>query len=72
MYVISWVAVESQLGKLRDYVLMQAIKDSSTLRVGEKFRKPSPRIVFRYGKQDRQIKEFLEMRKTIYHVSRNL
>jgi hypothetical protein len=51
---------------------MQGIKESSTLRVGLKFRKPSPRIVFRYGKQDRQIREFLEMRKTINLISRNL
>jgi hypothetical protein len=50
---------------------MQVIKESSTLRVGPKFRKPSPRIVYRFGKQDRQIREFLEMRKTIDHVSKN-
>ena len=67
-----WVAVESQLSKLRDYVFMQAIKESSTVRVGKKLRKPSPRIVYRYGKQDKQIKEFLEMRKTINHISKNL
>ena len=72
MHIISWIAVESQLGKLRDYVLMQVIKESSTLRVGPKFRKPSPRIVYRYGKQDRQIREFLEMRRTIDHISKNL
>jgi len=51
---------------------MQAIKESSTVRVGKKLRKPSPRIVYRYGKQDKQIKEFLEMRKTINHISKNL
>jgi hypothetical protein len=72
MHIIAWVAVESQLSKLRDYVLMQVIKESSTLRVGPKFKKPSPRIVYRYGKQDRQIQEFLDMRKTINHVSKNL
>jgi hypothetical protein len=71
MHIISWIAVESQLGKLRDYVLMQVIKESSTLRVGPKFRKPSPKIVYRYGKQDRQIREFLETRKTIDHISKN-
>jgi hypothetical protein len=72
LHIISWIAVESQLGKLRDYALMQVIKESSTLRVGPKFRKPSPRIVYRYGKQDKQIQEFLEMRKTIDHISKNL
>ena len=72
MNVMSWVAVDSQLGKLSDYVLMQTIKESSTLRVGQKYRKPSPRIVYRHGKQDRQIKELQEMRTTINHVSKNL
>jgi hypothetical protein len=72
MHIMCWIAVESQLGKLRDYVLMQGIKESSTLRVGPKFKKPSPRIVYRYGKQDKQIREFLEMRKTIDHISKNL
>jgi hypothetical protein len=72
MHIISWIAVESQLGKLRDYVLMQVIKKSSTLKVGPKFKKPPPRIVYRYSKQDRQIREFLEMRKTIDPISRNL
>ena len=70
MHIISWIAVESQLGKLRDYVLMQVIKESSTLRVGPKFKKPTPRIVYRYGKQDWQIREFLETRKTIDHISK--
>ncbi len=51
---------------------MQVIKESSTLRVGPKFGKPSPKIVGHYGKQDRKIKEFLEMRKTINHISKNL
>ena len=72
MHIIGWVAIESQLGKLQDYVLMQVIKESSTEEFSPKFRKPSPRIVGHYGKQDRKIKEFLEMRKTINHISKNL
>jgi len=49
MHIISWIAAESQLGKLRNYVLMQVLTESSTLRVGAKFKKPSPRIIHRYG-----------------------
>jgi hypothetical protein len=36
---------------------MQGIKESSTLRVGLKGGKPSLRMVYRWGKQDGQIKE---------------
>lgn len=41
---------------------MQCIKKSSTLRVGPKGEKPSPRIVYREGNEDTQIKEYLETR----------
>lgn len=36
---MDWVAIESQLLKLKDYALMQEIKESSTLRVGLKCKK---------------------------------
>jgi hypothetical protein len=47
---------------------MQCIKKSSTVRGSAKKgtrNKPVPRIVFRFGKQDRQVKKFLETRKFI-------
>jgi hypothetical protein len=51
---------------------MQCIKESSTLRVSEKREKASPRIVFRYGKQDKQIKGFLDFRDFIKRIERKL
>ena len=47
---------------------MQCIKGSSTLRVAPKGDKPSPRVAYRYGKQDKQIKEFLLCRKGIKRI----
>ncbi|MEX2739273.1 MAG: hypothetical protein Q6356_009430, partial [Candidatus Wukongarchaeota archaeon] len=43
------------------WLLMQCIKQSSTLRISSKGEKPSPRIVFRSGKQDQQISNYLKM-----------
>jgi hypothetical protein len=42
---------------------MQGIKESSCLRVGKKKDKPSPRIVYRFGKQDENISFFPKTRK---------
>jgi hypothetical protein len=56
VHIINWVAIESQIGKLKDYALMQGIKESSTLRISQKGEKPSPKIVYRYGNQDGEIK----------------
>jgi hypothetical protein len=36
------------------------IKGTYTLRLGFKKRKKPPKIVFRYGNQDKKIKEFLD------------
>jgi hypothetical protein len=68
--VIGWVAILSKSLKLKDYLCMQCIKLSSTLRVAPKGDKPSPRIVFRYGCQDHAVKDFLEYRRLIKRIYR--
>jgi hypothetical protein len=65
IHIMNWVAVESQLGKLRDYVLMQGIKESSTLRVGYKGDKRPPKIIFHEGKQDKNIQDYIIKRNEI-------
>ena len=54
------------------WVCMQAIKKTCTLRVSEKPTKngfkPKPRIVYRYGSQNRQIKDYLEKRKEVWNI----
>jgi hypothetical protein len=67
--VMNWVALLSGNSNLQSYVRMQCIKRSSTARCSEKMGKqkvkPVPRLVFRYGKQYRKVKCFLETRKFI-------
>lgn len=68
LHVVAWVALESRNPKLQKYQLMQCIKESSTLRISPKKEKPSPRIIFRYGKQDREIRDFLKFRNCIKRI----
>ena len=64
-HIMAWVCVESKNKGLIRWFLMQCIKESSTLRVSSKKDKSSPRIVFRYSKQDNEIKNFLKYRKFV-------
>ena len=70
MRIVAWVARLSSIEDTINYCLMQCIKESSTLRVSDKGEKPSPRIVFRYGKQDEQIKGFLSYRRKVKYFSK--
>ena len=63
MHIVAWVSLLSGNQMLEKWFLMQCIKEGSTLRVSPKRDKPSPRIVYRYGKQDKQIIDFLAYRK---------
>jgi hypothetical protein len=65
MHIVSWVALQSQNKGLEQWFKMQAIKESSTLRLSSKGEKKPPRIVMRQGKQDKEIYNFLEYRKLI-------
>jgi hypothetical protein len=72
MGIVAWVAVCSRNSKLKDWLAMQCIKGSSTLRISSKDKKPAPKVVFRFGKQDRQVKKFLETRKFILNFLKRL
>lgn len=65
MKVVAWVALLSRNKGLAKWFLMQCIKGCSTLRVSPKREKPSPRVVYRYGIQEKSIKSFLKIRKSI-------
>jgi len=62
MHIVAWVWIESKNEGLGKWFGMQCIKESSTLRVSPKKEKPSPRIIFSFGKQDNEIKKFLKYR----------
>ena len=70
--IVAWVGLQSQNRGLIKWLLMQCIKQSSTLRISSKREKPSPRIVFRHGKQDKQINNFLKMRTLIKKIIKKL
>ena len=65
MQIVAWTALRSHNSGLRKWQLMQCRKGSSTLRVGPKGRKPSPRVVYREGKQDVEIASYAEHRNYI-------
>lgn len=65
--IICWASymVRKEKGGIKSmgWVIMQGIKKSSTLRISTKFKKPRPRIIYKEGKQDNEIKTFREYRK---------
>jgi len=60
LHVINWIGLESGFQKVKDYAMMQAIKETSTIR-----QYPKTRVVFRYGSQDGIVKVFLDHRRFI-------
>jgi hypothetical protein len=69
MHISNWYAHEVRLesgnNNVQNYVEMQCIKETSTVRISRKNKKPIPKIIFRYGLQDKQVKKYLETRKLI-------
>lgn len=72
MRIVGWVTLLSHKPKLEKWFVMQCIKQGSTLRVSTKKEKCSPRVVFRYGRQDKQIDGFLTYRRLIKRFVRRL
>ncbi len=72
MRVVAWVAYLSRNKGLQRWHRMQCIKMKSTLRIGPKNEKKSPRIVKRVGDQEEQIQEFIEIRNEIKHILKNM
>jgi hypothetical protein len=70
LHVVAWVALQSKNKGLTKWLLMQCIKEKSTLRISSKKEKPIPRIVHHEGKQDQQIDEYLKMRNLIKKIEK--
>jgi len=70
MRVVAWVAYLSGNEGLQRWHRMQCIKMKSTLRVSSKNEKTSPRIVKRFGDQDEQIQNFLDLRDELKVIVR--
>lgn len=63
--ILAWLSLYLKDEKLTLWFHMQCIKQSTTLRIGFKGNKKPSKIVFRYGNQDKMIKEFLDNRQFI-------
>lgn len=63
--IISRIAVKTKNPEVYKWVLMQIIKKASTLRISHKGNKPIPKIVYSYGKLDKQVKAFLSVRNDV-------
>jgi len=69
MHITAWTALMIKGKQLKNcpltrYALMQAIKECSTLRVvPRQNNQPPPKPVYKHGKQNNEIKNFLEFRK---------
>jgi hypothetical protein len=63
--ILAWLCLFTKDMKLITWFLLQNIKGSYTLRHGFKGKKSHPKIVYRYGNQDKQIVKFLANRNFI-------
>jgi hypothetical protein len=70
MAIVAWVCRESKHQGLLKWFLLQCIKKEATLRMSPKGKKPSPRIIYRYGSQDLEIKNYLRQRRKIRQISK--
>jgi len=68
LHIVAWVALESRNKGLHDWLVMQCIKEASTLRISSKNNKSAPRIVYRYGLDNKEIWYYLIFRKIIYKL----
>jgi hypothetical protein len=63
--ILAWLCLFTKDWNLIIWYLLQQTKKTETLRIGFKGKKKPPKIVFRYGNQDKQIAKFLENRNFI-------
>lgn len=68
MKIVAWASLLSHHENLKKWFLMQCIKQLSTLRVSSKRMKPSPRIMYRYSNQSKQVQNFLTYRHMIKKI----
>jgi hypothetical protein len=71
--IIGWIGITANNPNVWKWVCMQAVKGALTLRLSPKplsdggF-KPPPKVVYRYGEQDKCIKDFLKIRRNVLNA----
>jgi hypothetical protein len=63
--ILAWLCLFTKDNKLITWFLLQNIKGTYTLRHGFKHKKSCPKIIYKFGNQDKQIEKFLANRNFI-------
>lgn len=63
--IVAHACLEIKNAPLIRWFILQCRKEEFTLRISPKGDKPRPRIVYRYGKQNREIRRYLQYRRLI-------
>jgi len=66
--IMGWACLLTKHKGLTGWFILQCIKQGSTLRVSPKREKPAPRVVYRYGMQGEQVRDFLNYRKLLRSI----
>jgi hypothetical protein len=66
--IMGWACLFTKHKSLTGWFILQCIKQGSTLRVSPKKEKPAPRIVYRQGRRDEQVRDFLNYRKLLRSI----
>ena len=65
--ILAWLCLFTKDTKLITWYLLQNIKGTYTLRLGFKGKKKPPKIVYRFGNQDKQIAAYLSNRDFVFN-----
>ena len=63
--IVAWCCNETKNVELRKWFILQCIKKGLTIRISVKGKKHPSKIVFRYGKQIGEIRNYLKYRELI-------
>jgi len=66
--IVAQACLEIKNVALTKWFILQCRKEEFTLRISPKGDKPRPRIAYRYGKQNREIRRYLQYRRLIRSI----
>jgi hypothetical protein len=72
MSIVASVVINSNIPSLQKWFNLQCRKKDSTLRIGPKGDKLSPRIVYREGQEGNQIADFLRFRRKMKDIMKKV
>ncbi len=66
--IVAHACLETKNVALVRWFVLQCIKKEFTLRISPKGNKPRPRVIYRYGKQNGEIKKYLQYRRLVRSI----